>query len=684
MTDWQAKHLDSLLRASRSVVQMDSPEQLLQSVLDDMVMTLDAQQGAILLWDEKSQDIQLRATSSRRPRQRRQKPYSETLVREALQSGEPQLWIDLTMNENVHSVKAGSMTSVVCALLQTPHRCLGVVHLDRGPLQEPFTLEELNLARGISATISGAIESAQLVVQQREQLWHTMNLLCQTIELRDTYTGGHAQRVTEYAVALAKGLELSASDIHQIQMGGPLHDIGKIGILDSVLRKPGKLTDDEFDLMRMHPLHGADILETIPALRLFAPIARSHHERWDGKGYPDKLAGEEIPFLARVVAVADTFDAMTSDRPYRKGLSIEAAFDEIRKQAGKQFDPQCAKAFLAQRKTIEKLHAKLTRSKEPTPELVVVSDSQPNAASVEKSSPPLTQAYQETIKATLTPRTVEQRHKGCLVQIYPTGPGLGTRTSLPKKVFTIGRSIECDLCVEDTAVSRQHLRINLTPQGFVVTDLNSTNGTFVNTEPVTTHALQDGDYLQVGNRIFRFLSGGNMENEYYEEIYRLTIMDGLTNTYNKRYLLETLDRELLRSVHYRRSISLLMLDIDRFKVINDDLGHLAGDTILRELARRLSSNLRSTEICARYGGEEFAILLPEVTPEVAAHVAERLRKAIECEPFYYEERDIQVTVSVGIATTQGNDASLTPLEFIRMADEKLYQAKKAGRNRVTR
>jgi HD-GYP domain-containing protein (c-di-GMP phosphodiesterase class II) len=153
-------------------------------------------------------------------------------------------------------------------------------------------------------------------------------------------------------------LRLSTEDQERLKVGTPLHDIGKIGIPDSILRKPGKLTVAEFDEMKSHPAKGVAILECYPALRPILPIVRSHHERWDGKGYPDGLAGDAIPLLARVVAVGDTFDALTSDRCYRKGLPIEQAFAEIKRNINTQFDPACAQAFLAIRTKVEASLAK--------------------------------------------------------------------------------------------------------------------------------------------------------------------------------------------------------------------------------------------------------------------------------------------------------------------------------------
>jgi len=175
-------------------------------------------------------------------------------------------------------------------------------------------------------------------------------MLAQMVELRDEYTGGHTQRVTRYSLLLSEKMGLAADQIDLVKLGTPLHDIGKIGISDAILRKPGRLTAQEFAVMQTHTTLGAEYLITIPELHPILPIVRNHHERWDGTGYPDRLAGEEIPVLARIVAVCDAFDAMTSDRPYhvnKKGKPAEVAFAEVQKQIGRQFDPAAATAFLA-------------------------------------------------------------------------------------------------------------------------------------------------------------------------------------------------------------------------------------------------------------------------------------------------------------------------------------------------
>jgi len=217
--------------------------------------------------------------------------------------------------------------------------------------------------------------------------------------------------------------------------------------------------------------------------------------------------------------------------------------------------------------------------------------------------------------------------------------------------------------------------------GYYVVDLQSTNGTFVNDKPASMCKLRDGDYLRFGNWIFRYLTGGNVEADYHEEIYRLTIIDALTGIHNKRYLLDFLDRELARSARHRRPLSLGMLDLDHFKTINDQMGHLAGDYALRELAVIVKEAIRREELFARYGGEEFAVVWPETSREGAVHIGERLRDLVEKHPFSFEGRSFQVSISMGVATTEG-EPSLSPTDLIRRADEKMYAAKQAGRNRV--
>jgi diguanylate cyclase (GGDEF)-like protein len=236
--------------------------------------------------------------------------------------------------------------------------------------------------------------------------------------------------------------------------------------------------------------------------------------------------------------------------------------------------------------------------------------------------------------------------------------------------------------VTDNSVSRSHARIEPTSEGYIITDLKSLNGTYVNDRPVRAgQELCDGDYIRIGNAIFRFLTGGNIEAEYHEEIYRLTIMDGLTQIHNHRYLVDFLDREVARSFRHKRPLSVLLLDLDRFKAVNDTHGHLCGDAVLREVSNRLRHSIRREDLFARYGGEEFALVLVETVHEQAVEVAERIRGTIANKPFWYESVPLNVTVSVGVASTKGGEKT-TAVDLLRHADQMLYQAKKNGRNCV--
>jgi diguanylate cyclase (GGDEF)-like protein len=269
----------------------------------------------------------------------------------------------------------------------------------------------------------------------------------------------------------------------------------------------------------------------------------------------------------------------------------------------------------------------------------------------------------------------------CLIHIYPTGPTMGARYAISDAPIVIGRAADCEIRISDHSVSRRHARIQPGADGYYAVDLQSTNGTYINDVPASMYKLKDGDYVRVGNCIYRFLMGGNVETEYHEEIYRLTIIDGLTEIHNKRYLMEFLDREIARSSRHNRPLSLILIDVDRFKTINDQFGHLGGDFTLRELAVRIKGNIRKEELIARYGGEEFAAVLPETPLEGALVVADRILKVVNQTPFLFEEKTFGVTISAGVVSTQGEE-NITPVELIRRADEKLYQAKADGRNRV--
>ena len=215
-----------------------------------------------------------------------------------------------------------------------------------------------------------------------------------------------------------------------------------------------------------------------------------------------------------------------------------------------------------------------------------------------------------------------EQKEDALVVIYPTGPNIGRQYTLRSKAASIGRDPANDIVVDNDAVSRRHAKLTVETGQRILTDLQSTNGSYVNNKPIITHFLQNGDQIKIGDTIFKYLVGSDVESGYHEEIYQMTIRDGLTEIYNKRFFLEALDREMSRAQRYARELAILLFDIDHFKEVNDTYGHLAGDYVLQALARLVSTRARREEIFARYGGEEFVILLPETSKEGAMELAE--------------------------------------------------------------
>jgi diguanylate cyclase (GGDEF)-like protein len=266
----------------------------------------------------------------------------------------------------------------------------------------------------------------------------------------------------------------------------------------------------------------------------------------------------------------------------------------------------------------------------------------------------------------------------CLVQIY--GKQLGRRWELRGRTLSIGREEGNDLVIESDAVSRRHARVDVGEDDVTISDLGSTNGTYVNETPAKATPLNHGDLVKIGDTIFKYLAEGNLESAYHEEIYRLTIVDGLTEIHNKRYMLEYLDRELSRCLRYGRPLALVMFDLDHFKKVNDTFGHFAGDTVLRAVSAVVRDRIRREELFARYGGEEFAIVLPETPRDAALLFAEKVRLLVVENPVAFEAQQIPVTVSLGVGTI--SPTVKTVPDLIEAADKNLYKAKNQGRNRV--
>lgn len=279
--------------------------------------------------------------------------------------------------------------------------------------------------------------------------------------------------------------------------------------------------------------------------------------------------------------------------------------------------------------------------------------------------------------APLAPRPAAPSH-ACLVVIY--GDDMGRRIPLSPEPLTIGRASNCEVQIDHDSASRRHARITQRETHFHIEDLGSTNGTYVNDEPVDATTLRDGDQVKVGRTIFKFISSGNVEVQYHEEIYRLMTVDGLTEVHNKRYFLDQIDKETSRARRYGRGFAVVMFDIDHFKKINDSFGHLAGDAVLRQLGQLVRTKVRRDDTIARVGGEEFGVILPEIDLQGGMMLAEKLRRSVEEAVFRFESTHLPVTISAGVAAF--DPTAPEGAAPVKRADERLYDAKRGGRNRV--
>jgi len=230
--------------------------------------------------------------------------------------------------------------------LKPRDRLLGVIQVANKRGNFSYRPEDLDLLKILGSQVAFVIQNADLFKNLQRAYIDTLSALTSAIDAKDSYTRGHSERVTELSIKLASYYGVEPEEVEKIKLGGLLHDIGKIGIHEGILNKPGRLDDQEFEIIKSHPDLGVRILGKVEFLESIVPIIRYHHERYDGKGYPEGLSGDKIPLLARIVSVVDTFDAMTTDRPYRKAMDIDAALAEIERCSGSQFDPEIAAHFV--------------------------------------------------------------------------------------------------------------------------------------------------------------------------------------------------------------------------------------------------------------------------------------------------------------------------------------------------
>ncbi len=268
-------------------------------------------------------------------------------------------------------------------------------------------------------------------------------------------------------------------------------------------------------------------------------------------------------------------------------------------------------------------------------------------------------------------------HAACLVIM--SGQPLGKIFHLQENNVTIGREPNNTIQIEDEAVSRTHTRVFYENNQWLIEDQNSTNGTFINFKRIQKQEIKNSDVISIGKTVFKFIREDNLESAYYREIYELSTKDGLTNLANKRYFNELLTKEISRVKRHQDTFSIMMMDIDHFKKVNDQYGHPAGDYVLKQIADILQGNVRQEDLLARFGGEEFICLLTNAKVKAGAKIAEKMRQLVAEHQFLWDQIQIPVTMSFGLTEFQNSDTNET---LIERADQKLYEAKNKGRNRV--
>lgn len=312
---------------------------------------VDAERASLLLLDEETRELCFEVAlgdTGQTLREARLAP-GEGIAGWVAQTGEPVIVRDVQMDpRHIHALdeKSGFVPrDVLCVPVSCRGRLIGVLEA-MNKRDGTFDSDDLELLGALAHQVAVAIENAGLYHELKESFYETIGLVADMIEKRDPYTGGHTRRVMQHALATGIALHLSAADIEALHLAAVLHDIGKVAVPDTVLAKTGLLDDDEWRAMRAHAETAAEILGHVRGLRASIPGVRGHHERLDGAGYPDGLAGEDIPLQARIIAVADAFDAMTTDRPYRTGMSVADAVRELRRCTGTQFDGRVVGSFV--------------------------------------------------------------------------------------------------------------------------------------------------------------------------------------------------------------------------------------------------------------------------------------------------------------------------------------------------
>ena len=344
----KVEELSALFKLSTAIVSSLNRKEVLQQIMDNAIKLLNASAGSLMILDPEKDEMEIEVAVGLP-----EKVIAETRIRMgegiagkvALEKEPRLLKKGIKEQESKSEEKAVEIPSALCVPMVFRESVIGVLNVKGKPDGSNFGKSDEELLTMLASQAAIAIVNAELHKSLKNLFVNSIKALANAIEARDEYTRGHSERVTEYSVKMAERMFFPAKEIEKIRYAALLHDIGKIKVKEEILNKPGRLTNEEYRIITEHPAFGAKIMSPVPEFREILPYMYHHHEKFASGGYPDGVKGDSIPLAARIIAVADTFDAMTSDRPYRNALSIEIALEEINKNSGVQFDPRIVKVF---------------------------------------------------------------------------------------------------------------------------------------------------------------------------------------------------------------------------------------------------------------------------------------------------------------------------------------------------
>jgi diguanylate cyclase (GGDEF)-like protein len=621
--------------------------------------------------------------------------YSTSPALEALtRSGGPQgtIALDTLRRERVNVL---DLTDVLPASADVPARRLQAalligVFIDDAlagalalgaPDREAFDGADREVLERVGALLALSFKNARLY--ETIKTMHVANLkaLISALNARDYYAVGHAARVAAYMLLLGRELGWPQSRLQQITEASFLHDVGRIGISDDVLYKPGRLTDEETAELRRHPIASADIIQP-----LFSPdivrAVRHHHERWDGAGYPDGLAGEQIPEVSRALCIVDSYDAMSFQRQHHQALTYAECLSELDHCRGTQFDPAMVTAFMRVLDRLDERRLVARAASEEAAALVDHALLTRLRAQDDETSP----EYQQLVKAL---REVRDQHPG--VRFLTTiAPGLeGWRMVCDPEEDPVLRSHPGDP-VDRSAVAEDALVLESDRNVLQLDDFGVwvSGGAEIRDAGGALTGLACADLAPADDWPAELGTSGSGHDRTFSAIVESAtarlgrarvdaVTDGLTGLYNQRYFKQRLAEEIERAAEQGRQLSLLFCDLDRFKGYNDRLGHVAGDKALRAVAGVVLHSIRQVDLAARYGGEELTVILLDTPGDAALEVAERVRQGVAALDLGH---DRGITVSIGAAAFPDHATKVE--ELIDKADWAMYLAKRKGRDRV--